>query len=292
MKLDETPVERGAELVAHAVKRGINFIDCAEIYRTHPHVGEGLGRARGGGIVVSSKCNAATREEMEESFDRAREELKLSVIDVFLLHGVRSEEDWRGRSGAWEHLGRLRERGLIRARGVSTHSHEVARLAARLPEVEVVLAMANVEGYGIIDGAREDMEEALRLVHEAGKGTVGMKPLAGGLLYEKVGEAFEYVLSLEFLDSVAVGMITPEEIDLNLAHFGGAELTEELVNGVRARKMRMNVRPWCKGCGECERICQNDAIHVVDGKAAIDEERCVVCGYCGLSCPNTALKVI
>ena len=292
MKLDETSVEQGAELVAHALLRGVNFVDCAEVYQTHRHVGEGLKRAGAEGVVVASKSNARTRGDMEGAFEKAREELGLSSIDVFSLHGVRDREDWRSRAGAWECLGRLKERGLIRARGVTTHSHGAVRMAARVPEDDVIMAMLNVDGHGISDGTREEMEKARVGAHEAGKATLGMKPLAGGLFYKRVKEAFEYVRSLEYLDSVAVGMITPAELDLNLAYFGAAELTDDLVRRAGGRKKRMNVRPWCKGCAECEEVCQNDAIHVVDGKAGIDEEKCVVCGYCGLNCPANALKVI
>ena len=292
MKLDETPVERGAELVAHALSQGVNFIDGAEIYYTHPHVGAGLKKAGAAEAILSSKSNAKTREGMENAFEKAREELGLSCVDVFSLHGVRGQEDWGARAGVWEYLGELKEKGLIRARGVTTHSHETVRMASGIAEVDVVMAMINVDGHGIADGTREEMEEALRGAHEAGKGTVAMKPLAGGLLYKRVKEAFEYVLSLEFLDSVAVGMITPAEVDLNLAYFGATELAGDLLDRVKARKKRMNVRGWCKGCGECEDVCQNDAIHVVDGKARIDEENCVVCGYCGLNCPANAVKVI
>jgi len=292
MKLDGTALERGAELIAHAVGRGVRFMDCAEIYHTHPHVGEGLKRAGAGDVVVASKSNARTREEMERAFEAARGELGLACVDLFSLHGVRDREDWRARSGAWDCLGELKRDGLIRARGVTTHSQRFVRTASSIPEIQAIMAMINVEGHGVNDGTREEMEGALRGAHEAGKGTIAMKPLAGGLFYKRVKEAFDYVLSLDFLDSVAVGMITPEEVDLNLAHFGATELTEELVLRVKARKKRMNVRPWCKGCGDCEEACQNDAINVTDGKAVIAEEKCVVCGYCGLDCPSSALKVI
>jgi len=45
----------------------------------------------------------------------------------------------------------------------------------------------------------------------------------------------------------------------------------------------------CTGCGECERACGEDAIAVVDGRAALRMERCVGCGACVRQCPEDAL---
>ena len=45
----------------------------------------------------------------------------------------------------------------------------------------------------------------------------------------------------------------------------------------------------CNGCGLCELSCGPDAIHVVDGKAAIDEARCDRCGLCLSRCRPGAL---
>ncbi|MCQ2548197.1 MAG: 4Fe-4S binding protein [Clostridia bacterium] len=40
----------------------------------------------------------------------------------------------------------------------------------------------------------------------------------------------------------------------------------------------------CIGCGDCERNCPNDAIHVVDGKAVVDSDKCLNCGVCTYMC--------
>ena len=42
----------------------------------------------------------------------------------------------------------------------------------------------------------------------------------------------------------------------------------------------------CLGCGKCEKICPNDAIHVVDNLAQIDYSKCVSCGLCAEHCPR------
>ena len=45
----------------------------------------------------------------------------------------------------------------------------------------------------------------------------------------------------------------------------------------------------CNGCALCEGSCVYDAIHVVGGKAELDEERCEKCGLCLTRCRPGAL---
>ena len=48
----------------------------------------------------------------------------------------------------------------------------------------------------------------------------------------------------------------------------------------------------CTVCGKCtEDICFVDAIHIKNGKAAVDEDKCRVCGRCAETCPKGALAV-
>jgi len=45
----------------------------------------------------------------------------------------------------------------------------------------------------------------------------------------------------------------------------------------------------CNGCGICETSCVYGAIHVVDGRVALDGERCSRCGLCVTRCRRDAL---
>ncbi|MBP2045203.1 4Fe-4S ferredoxin [Methanobacterium aggregans] len=48
----------------------------------------------------------------------------------------------------------------------------------------------------------------------------------------------------------------------------------------------------CTGCGSCtEDICFVDAIHIHDGKAVVDADKCRVCGRCAETCNKDALSV-
>ena len=47
----------------------------------------------------------------------------------------------------------------------------------------------------------------------------------------------------------------------------------------------------CLGLGDCVRACDFDAIHVIDGLATVDYQKCTGCGACARVCPRNALQV-
>ena len=48
----------------------------------------------------------------------------------------------------------------------------------------------------------------------------------------------------------------------------------------------------CMGYGTCVKACQFDAIHIVDGVAVVDKEKCVACGKCVAACPNHLIELV
>lgn len=48
----------------------------------------------------------------------------------------------------------------------------------------------------------------------------------------------------------------------------------------------------CMGYGSCVKACAFDAIHVVDGVALVDKEKCVACGKCASVCPNHLIDIV
>lgn len=60
--------------------------------------------------------------------------------------------------------------------------------------------------------------------------------------------------------------------------------------GIIATVMPVEVGSQCTGCGECEKICREEAIKVIDGEAQILAERCVGCGQCISRCPEEIIR--
>ncbi|MBQ6834032.1 MAG: RnfABCDGE type electron transport complex subunit B [Lachnospiraceae bacterium] len=48
----------------------------------------------------------------------------------------------------------------------------------------------------------------------------------------------------------------------------------------------------CLGGGSCVKACQFDAIHIVDGIAVVDKEKCVACGKCAEVCPRHLIDLV
>ncbi len=48
----------------------------------------------------------------------------------------------------------------------------------------------------------------------------------------------------------------------------------------------------CMGIGSCTEVCQFDAIHIEDGIAVVDEEKCIGCGRCASVCPKYLIEIV
>ena len=48
----------------------------------------------------------------------------------------------------------------------------------------------------------------------------------------------------------------------------------------------------CIGLGDCVQACQFDAIHIVNGLAVIDDDKCTACGTCVTACPHDVIRVL
>lgn len=48
----------------------------------------------------------------------------------------------------------------------------------------------------------------------------------------------------------------------------------------------------CIGLGTCASVCKFDAIHIINGVAAVDYAKCTACGACVASCPKSIVKLI
>lgn len=286
--------EEGGQLIARGIESGINFVDTAQSYGTYPHIRKALELlgSRGEGVVIATKSQARTYEDMQAAVEEARQSLGRDVIDIFHLHAARVDSKvFHDRKGALECLLDMKARGLIRAVGISTHSVDVVNAAAEREEIDVVFPIINVEGLGILHGTRDDMVRAIKKAYERGKGIYAMKALGGGnLLKDRIG-ALNYVRGLEGISSVAVGMVKEDELVMNLKIFQGEEIPDDLAQRTIHQK-RLIIQAFCRGCGTCVQVCPNGAMSIVDGKARNDRDRCILCGYCAPTCPEFAIRLV
>lgn len=294
----------GANIIVKALDGGVNFIDTAELYGTYPHIREALRRRRDEGvgsaeapggekeIIIASKSYAYTYQGMEASLMKALRELDVEEIGIFLLHEQESYLTLKGHREALRALVDAREKGLVRAIGISTHAIEAVKAATDMDEIDVIHPLINLTGLGILDGTVEEMMDALQVAAAKGKGIYAMKALGGGNLLKRYDEAMGFIRGLDFIHSVAVGMQRVEEVEMNLRVFSGEEVSEELKGRVARQPRRLLIEDWCQGCGACVERCQQGALTLKNGRAVVESEKCLLCGYCASACRDFCIKVI
>ena len=283
---------KGAKLIRAALKRGINFIDTAEAYKTYPHIRKAL-EGYNGEVIIATKSSAETYKKMEQSIKDALESLGRSYIDIFLLHAARvTPSVFEERAGALKCLNDYKAKGVVRAIGISTHVMEIVRRAAEVKEIDIIFPIINKLGMGIIDGSVDDMVKAISEAYKVGKGLYAMKALAGGHLIDQLEESFNFVRNIRGISSIAVGMVNQEELELNLKIFNDEEISQELLTQKVKPSKRLFILSLCKGCGTCVKTCPNNALSLENGKAVVDHKLCILCGYCNPVCPEFAIRLI
>lgn len=283
-----TPDE-GGRLLRYAFEQGVNFFDTAELYETYAHLRAGL-YGHLNDAVIATKSYACTREAMEQSLLTAMKELGRSYIDIMLLHEQESVHTLKGHMEALEYLLTMKEKGYVRAVGISTHHVPAVRAACAVGEIDIIHPLINVAGVGIQGGTRCDMEHAISDAAMLGKGIYAMKALAGGALYSRAYDALRYVRGLYGVSAVAVGMGSVEDIDANCTFFTTGAFNDSYMAAREGR--RVIIEPWCEACGECVKICPTHALRIEDGKAVVSMELCLLCGYCVAHCKDFYVKVI
>ena len=285
------PVEDGAEIIKYALKHGINFLDTAQYYRTYPYISKALENGEFDDVVICSKCLYEDYDSMMDAINEAREALNRDVIDIFLMHEVRSGQ-LEQRIGAWQALKDAKAKRLVRAIGLSTHHVDVTKAAASIAELDVVFPLINYAGLGIRKGddfaTKEEMLEAIKECHAAGKGVFSMKAFGGGSLTGHYQEALDYVFSKPEIDSVMIGFGKITEVDDLLSYLDGS-MASEYNPDISKKKVYINQED-CEGCGSCKAACPAGAIfYNENGLAEVNHEKCLTCGYCSPVCPVRAV---
>ncbi len=288
LQLNMSPAE-GGRVVRTAVEGGVNFIDTAQIYGSYDHIREGLS-GFDGHVIISSKTYAYTKDMALAAVEEARQKLNRDVIDIFMIHETESIHTLRGHMEALDELYRLKALGVIRAVGTSTH-HVAGVDGAIELGLDVLHPLINHTGLGIVDGSREQMEDACVRAHEAGIGIFTMKPLGGGNFFKDAETALNYALDCVFADSVAIGMRTPDEVRSNIAFVQSRQfLSDYCISDKDKRQIRIEY--WCDGCGKCIEACTSKALELQGERMFCHHSECILCGYCSAKCPNFAIKII
>jgi aryl-alcohol dehydrogenase-like predicted oxidoreductase len=212
-------VEGFTKLVRHCLDRGITFFDVADQYGSHVFLREALRGVPRDQYVIQTKTHARDEKTARNHIERYRLELGIDYIDVLLLHCM-TKGNWPAdNAGSMDELMRSREKGLIRAHGVSCHGMDPLRIAAKHPFVQVDLARINPEGLIMDDKSPDEVASELEEMHGRGVGVVGMKILGEGRITEpdRIDASLRFVLGLGTVDAFVIGFESPQQVDDILA---------------------------------------------------------------------------
>ena len=277
-------------LVDEAERQGVNYFD---LYASDPKVRASVGEALEGRrekfIIQSHICSVwkngqykRTRniDEVEAGMKEMMSLLKTDYIDVGMIHYVDSLADWKGiaEGPVLAYAKELKEKGVIRHIGLSSHNPQVALEAVKSGNIEVL--MFSVNPCYDLQPASEDVEELwaeknyeehlvnmdperqelYEVCQRMGVGITVMKAFGGGdLLDEKlspagkaltVNQCLHYALTRPAVATVLSGAHSVEQLRISLAY---EDATEEEKDYAPAFASFPNIS-WeghCMYCSHC-----------------------------------------
>jgi aryl-alcohol dehydrogenase-like predicted oxidoreductase len=200
-----------ADLLVQGVDSGLNFWDLADQYGSHPHAGRALKTVKRDRVVIMTKTRANSEAEMRADLDRFRREIGAEQIDIVLLHCMMNADWPKEKAGAMAVLSEAKQKGIIKAHGVSCHDLGALKVAASSEWVDVDLARLNPAGVAM-DADPATVIQVLRSMKQSGKGVMGMKILGAGKLSDKVDESLQYALAQDVLDCFTIGAEAPGQL--------------------------------------------------------------------------------
>ena len=218
-------------ILRDALERGIRTFDCADQYGSHPYLASAMKDVPRDKYDIITKIRWHGRDDEPDAnvyVDRFLKELATDHIDLLLIHCV-TAADWpQQMRKQMDILSSYKEKGIIRALGVSCHSIPALEAAAVEPWVESVHTRINPYGMSM-DGAPEKVVPVIKKIYAAGKGVVGMKIVGAGRLRADSDrqESVKYALGLGCVSILNVGFESTDQIDNLASHI---QKTQQVVN--------------------------------------------------------------
>jgi predicted aldo/keto reductase-like oxidoreductase len=210
------------KLIRHSLDQGITFMDAADLYGVHLYVRKALDGVPRDKYILQTKI--WPREEFwnmpsggaKEEVNRYRKELNTDVIDICLIHCMTDTQWPKTYERIRDDLDEMKQKGVVRAVGVSCHDLGALKVAATHPWTDVVLARINNMGKSAsMDGSPEEIASVLKQARTNGKVVLGMKIFGAGKLVtpEAKDASLKFVTENNLVDAMTVGMLSPEQVD-------------------------------------------------------------------------------
>ena len=288
--LERHNAEECRAVIDRCGEQGINILDC---WMPEPNVRSNIGAAIRGkrerwfiqGHLGSTWQNGQyvrTRdmEKVKEAFADLLERLGTDYIDLGMIHYVDREDELDSivNGPFYAYAKELKEKGVIRHIGLSTHNPRVAKKAVELGIVEMMLFSINpafdllpasedmntyfAEEYDqALGGIDKERAELYRLCEKNDVGLTVMKGFAGGRLFDAKRSPFgvaltpvqciHYALTRPAVASILAGYDTPEHVDEAVSYETATEAEKDYAS-VLASAPRHAYDGQCTYCGHCK----------------------------------------
>ena len=194
-------------------QNGLRFFDTADSYGSHPYVASAVKQLPRDKVTVMTKTDTRDPAGVRKDLDRFRRELGTEYLDIVLIHCT-TENDWTTRyRGVMDVLSEAKQKGVIRAHGVSCHTIGALRNAAAAADwVDIDLVRLNPVGAHM-DADANTVISVVKQMRQAGTGIVGMKILGQGAMRDRPSEAIRFALGSGVLDAFTIGAESRHEQD-------------------------------------------------------------------------------
>ena len=287
--LERHEEEESVALVRYAHEQGINIIDCwmpdpksrdiigkaIASCREEWYVQGHIGSTWQGGQYVRSRDLRQVKPAFEDLLAR----IGGGYIDLGMIHYVDSEKDWEASmSGPFlDYVFELREKGIIRHIGMSTHNPLMARRAVETGFVEMILFSINpafdmkpasddlMEMFGGYDeslsGIVPERRELYQLCEERDVGITVMKGFFGGKLLDAKTSPFDaaftpaqlihYALTRPAVASILCGYDTTAQVDAAVAYETATPDERDYASVIAGAPVHAYTGQ-CTYCGHCK----------------------------------------
>ncbi len=278
------------EVILRCEEAGINILDC---WMSEPNVRTNIGLAIKGrrdkwiiqghvGSTWQDGQYVRTRDldKVKPAFQDLLKRLGTDYIDLGMIHYVDRVDDFETvfRGPFLDYVLELKEKGVIRHIGMSTHNPATAKLAVESGIVEMILFSVNpafdmvppsddIETYFSetydegLQGIDPERAEFYKLAEKAGVGITVMKGYAGGRLFDAGRSPFgvaltpvqclHYALTRPAVASVLVGAETREQVEAAVAYETAGEEEKDYAS-VLAKAPTHAYVGECTYCGHCK----------------------------------------
>ncbi|WP_200858723.1 aldo/keto reductase [Candidatus Desulforudis audaxviator] len=209
-----------AAVINRALDLGVNYIDTAPTYgNSESNIGEVM-RYRRNEVYLASKTLDRSRDGTMQLFEQSLKRLQTDYLDLYQLHGVHSYEDLKqlfGAQGAIKALDELREGGVVKFTGITSHKNCPVLLQA-LEEYDFDCVLIALNAGDVHDDSFA--ENVLQVARQKDMGIVAMKVAAYGRIFREGGvasmeQALGYALTYP-VSTALVGVSNLEELEENV----------------------------------------------------------------------------